>query len=261
MLRPRLILSVLILAIMPPLFPQISGQDEIAPAVTGPGEKTVNAGFHLQDTLSVSKPEERESSLTAGADLVSSYIWRGSRQGRGPHIQPWLEYSAGRFTVGAWGTTDLNGYEEADLWFAVELPGGFTAGMQDYYLPELPYFNYSDTDGSHALELNLDWASDNVWLSANCIVNEAGGVGSYGRDLYFEAGLSFDYFSLCLGAGNGWHTAEGGFNVCNLGLEVVRDIPFSERFAIPFRAQLVFNPAREQLFVVAGFSIATGSGD
>ncbi|MDT8373852.1 MAG: hypothetical protein RQ737_07720, partial [Bacteroidales bacterium] len=129
--------------------------------------------------LPLSAQDENSSPWSAGADLVTSFVWRGSRLGSGPHLQPGMEYSAGRFTAGAWGSFDLNGYEEVDLYFAFDLPGGFTLGMQDYYLPELPYFDYSAADGAHAFEVNLDWESDNVWLSANYIINEAGGVGSY----------------------------------------------------------------------------------
>jgi len=206
MLLLRFIVLALVLTVVPLFLPQLSGQNEMYALAPGPEERVVFTEGPIQDTLEVSTPGERESSFTGGADLVSSYIWRGSRQGRGPHIQPYIEYSLGLFTAGTWGTIDLNGYEEADLWFSFELPGGFAVGVQDYYLPELPYFEYSAADGSHALELNLDWASDNVWLSANCIINEAGGVGSYGRDLYFEAGLTFELFSLFMGAGNGWHT-------------------------------------------------------
>lgn len=198
--------------------------------------------------------ESNSSPWSAGADLLSSYIWRGTRQGSGPHIQPAIEFSRGSFTAGAWGTFDFHGYEEVDLWFGFELPGGFTIGMQDYYLPELPYFDYSYADGAHAFEVNLDWESENGWLSANYIINEAGGAGSYGNDLYFEAGLSFEYFSLFLGAGNGWHTESGGFNICNLGLEVCRDLEISEKFSIPITGQLIFNPDREQLLLAAGFS-------
>ena len=194
------------------------------------------------------------SPWSAGADLLSSYIWRGTRQGSGPHIQPAIEFSKGSFTAGAWGTFDLHGYEEVDIWFAFDLPGGFTIGMQDYYLPELPYFDYSAADGAHAFELNLDWASENVWLSANYIINEAGGVGSYGNDLYFEAGLSFEYFSIFLGAGNGWHTDSGDFNVCNLGLEVCHNLEITEIFSIPVTGQLIFNPDREQLLLAVGFA-------
>ncbi len=198
--------------------------------------------------------ESNSSPWSAGADLLSSYIWRGTRQGSGPHIQPAIEYSRGSFTVGAWGTFDLHGYEEVDLWFAFDLPGGFAIGIQDYYLPELPYFDYSAADGAHAFEVNLDWESENGWLSANYIINEAGGAGSYGNDLYFEAGLSFEYFSLFLGAGNGWHTGNGRFNVCNLGLEVTEGIEVTDRFTVPVTGQLIFNPDREQLLLAAGFS-------
>ncbi len=204
--------------------------------------------------LPMSAQDENSSPWSAGADLVTSFVWRGTRLGSGPHLQPVIEYSAGPFTAGAWGSFDMNGYEEVDLYFAFDLPGGFTLGMQDYYLPELPYFDYSAADGAHAFEINLDWESDNVWLSANYIINEAGGVGSYGNDLYFEAGISFEYFSLFMGAGNGWHTESGGFNVCNLGLEVTQEIGITEKFSVPVTGQLIFNPDREQMFLVVGFA-------
>lgn len=255
MFRFELIIFLFFALIMPPFMQQLNGQGAaILPHSKQPDMQEV-------ERPPLSAEDGRESSWGLGADLVSSYVWRGSRQGSGPHIQPFLEYSAGFFTAGAWGTTDLNGYEEADLWFAFELPGGFTLGMQDYYLPELSYFDFSADDGSHAFELNIDWASDNVWLSANCILNEAGGIGSYGRDLYFEAGFSFEHVSLFMGAGDGWHTEDGGFNVCNLGLETSGDIRISDRFVLPLKAQLVFNPDREQLFVVAGITFSAGSGE
>jgi hypothetical protein len=207
--------------------------------------------------MPLSAQDDSSSSWSAGADLVTSFVWRGTRLGSGPHLQPGMEYSTGPFTAGAWGSFDMNGYEEVDLYFAFDLPGGFTLGMQDYYLPELPYFEYSAADGAHAFEVNLDWESDNVWLSANYIINEAGAVGSYGNDLYFEAGISFEYFSLFMGAGSGWHTGSGSFNVCNLGLEVTHDIAITELFSVPVTGQLIFNPDMEQMFLVAGFALHT----
>jgi hypothetical protein len=269
MFRSGLIVPLLITLMIMPYTQHLEGQcGALAPSMHGlyGQDGSVSPFLHpVGVQVAVVPPmvadKGRESSWSLGADLVSSYIWRGSRQGSGPHIQPFLEFSAGLFTAGAWGTTDLNGYEEADLWFAFDLPGGFTAGMQDYYLPELPYFDFSDYGGSHAFELNLDWDSDNVWLSANCILNEAGGIGSYGQDLYFEVGFSLEQFSLFMGAGNGWHTEEGGFNVCNLGLETAREIRITDRLVLPVRAQLVFNPDREQLFVTAGITLSAGTGD
>lgn len=213
--------------------------------------------FTAAASMPVHAQDESSSPWSVGADLVTSFVWRGTRLGSGPHLQPVLEYSAGPFTAGAWGSFDMNGYEEVDLYFGFDLPGGFTLGMQDYYLPELSYFDYSAADGAQAFEVNLDWESDNVWLSANYIINEAGGVGSYGNDLYFEAGLSFEYFSLFMGAGNGWHTENGSFNVCNLGLEVVQEISISERFSLPVTGQLIFNPDSEQMFLVVGFALGS----
>ena len=76
--------------------------------------------------LPLSAQDESSSPWSAGADLVTSFVWRGTRLGSGPHLQPVMEYSAGPFTAGAWGSFDLNGYEEVDLYFYFDLPGGFT---------------------------------------------------------------------------------------------------------------------------------------
>jgi hypothetical protein len=198
--------------------------------------------------------EDDFSLWSAGADLVTSFVWRGTRLGSGPHIQPVLEYSKGCFTAGAWGSFDLHDYEEVDLYFSFDFPCGFSIGMQDYYLPGLEYFDFSTTDGSHAFEVNAAYESDRVYLSANYIINEAGGVGSSGSDLYFEGGVSFEYFTVFIGAGSGWHTVNGSFNVCNLGLTVPGEIEITDRFSIPVTASLIFNPDSEKLYIVAAFS-------
>jgi hypothetical protein len=204
--------------------------------------------------------EENTSRFSTGADFYSSYIWRGTKLGTGPAVQPVLEYASGPFTAGAWGLFDFRGYQEADLYFTFSLPAGFTVGITDYYLPDLKYFDYSRVTGSHAFELNLGFSKNNLSFNANYILNEAGGVGSCGNDLYFQAGYSFGSFSLFAGAGNGWltydmDTNESRFNICNLGLEVSRTIKITETFEVPVLGQLIFNPDRQQLFVVVGFTL------
>ena len=39
-----------------------------------------------------------------GADLVSSYVWRGTQFGSGAHIQPYVSLSTGDLELGAWGS-------------------------------------------------------------------------------------------------------------------------------------------------------------
>ncbi|TFH48615.1 MAG: hypothetical protein E4G92_03235 [Bacteroidia bacterium] len=202
---------------------------------------------------------EKTASWSAGADIYSSFIWRGTRLGSGPAIQPVIEFSTGSFSAGAWGSYDFNDYQEVDLYVSFALPAGFSIGLTDYYSPGLRYFDYSTSSGSHAFELTLDWSGEKFDLSTNCVINEAGGAGSLGGDFYIEAGYSFNSLRLFAGAGNGWHTYDADeerniFALCNLGLEVSKTIMITERFAIPFTAQLILNPDREQMFLVAGFT-------
>ncbi|HOW10108.1 MAG TPA: hypothetical protein PLX08_09930 [Bacteroidales bacterium] len=198
--------------------------------------------------------------FTTGADFCSSYIWRGSQLGSGPHIQPSIVYNKGSFSFGAWGSFDFSGYQETDLYLSFSLPEGFSAGITDYYLPGLRYFDYSKGSGSHAFELNFGFSADKLNISANYILNEAGGAGSAGNDLYFEAGYAFESFSIFAGMGNGWHTYDpetgrSNFNLCNTGIGVSRMIRVTESFEIPVSGRLVFNPDKERLFLVISLTL------
>ena len=207
----------------------------------------------------LSAQESSVSKISAGADFYSNYIWRGTRYGTGPAIQPSVKYTGKIFTAGAWASTDFNGFQEADLFFSFSLPAGISIGMTDYYYPGLKYFDYSDTTGSHVYEINASFSISNFILNGNYSLNKAGGAGSLGGDLYFQAGYKFKYFDIFLGAGDGWHTydpdtGEDKFAVCNLGLGTTRTIKVSESFSIPVIGQVIFNPDKEQMFIVVGFS-------
>jgi hypothetical protein len=59
---------------------------------------------------------------------------------------------------------------------------------------------------------------------------------------------------LFAGGGNGWHTKDGEFDLCNVGISTTKEIKLSDSFSIPVSGQIIVNPDREQLFVVVGFS-------
>lgn len=206
-------------------------------------------------------PQEKKSpEYNAGADFYSSYIWRGTKYGSGPSIQPSLKVKEGFFSAGAWGSFDFNGYQEADLWFSFTLPAGFSAGMTDYYYPDYDYFDYSDTTGSHAFEINLGFSKWGLTLCGNYILNKAGNAGCLGGDKYFEAKYSFNSLYLFAGAGDGWHSTDATnghdrFRICNLGLGITREIKVTDKFSIPVNGQVVFNPDRKKMYVLAGFTL------
>lgn len=194
------------------------------------------------------------SRLQVNTDIYTNYIWRGTRFGNGPHIQPSVKFVSGGLTVGVWGSFSLEGYSEADPYISLTLPFGLSLGLTDYYYPGLKLSDVSVESGSHALELNGGFSKGILNLSANYVLNKAGGAGSAGNDLYFQTGLAFSNFSVFAGAGNGWHTSTGKFNLCNLGIGTVKELTLNDKFSIPLTGQLIINPEREQLYVVAGFS-------
>jgi hypothetical protein len=205
----------------------------------------------------VAQDEENEkpSKFSAGADFYSSFIWRGSKFGTGPAFQPCIEFSTGGFILGAWGSYDAGGYAESDLYTSFSFPFGLNLGVTDYYSPDLDYFDYSDTTGSHAFELTAGYEIKGLSISANYILNKAGGIASAGGDVYMEAGYAFKNVCIFLGAGNGWYTSDGEFAICNVGIGTEREIKITDSFSIPVTGQVVLNPEKRNLFVVVGFSL------
>jgi len=216
----------------------------------------------LISPMNLNAQEEESSSLfDVGLDFVSSYIWRGTKFGSGPAIQPSIEFAIGGFALGGWGNYNFTSNEaaEADLYISYGFDFGLSLGVTDYYFPGTEYFDYSEVTGAHAFEINLAYAYEGFSTSANYFVNEAGAAGNEGGDLYFELGYSFKYFGIHLGAGDGWHTTEADadesdFNVCNIGITSSKDIKISENFSLPLFGGVIWNPDAEQFHVVAGLT-------
>ena len=204
-----------------------------------------------------SQEVEKESPFTIGVDLVSAYVCRGTKFS-GPAIQPRLEYDLGGFGIGTWGSFDfVNGFNELDTYASYTFDFGLGLGLTDYYYQGSRAFDFADSTGSHALEINLNYVISQFSFSANYVINDthAGKPGTKGGDVYFEADYDFKYFKVFLGAGNGWNTADANFNVCNVGIEVKKDIKINETFSIPVFAQLVVNPDKAEYDLIVGFSL------
>jgi hypothetical protein len=211
--------------------------------------------FFTNGIMAQNEESENPSKFSPGADFYSNFIWRGSKEGTGPAFQPYLEFATGGLTLGAWGSFDASGYAETDVYATFDFPFGVNLGITDYYLSDLDYFDYSDSTGSHAFELTAGYAIKGLSLSANYILNEAGGIESAGGDVYLEAGYTFDNVSIFVGAGNGWYTSDGEFSVCNVGIGMEKEIKITDSFSVPVSGQVILNPEMKGLFVVVGFSL------
>lgn len=203
---------------------------------------------------SQAQESEPKSIFNVGADIYTNYVWRGSKYGTGPSLQPVVQFESGGLAIGVWGSFDATGYTEADPYISYSFPFGLSLGITDYYYPGLELFDFSKATGSHALEINSGFGAGGFSFSANYIINEAGGAASSGGDIYFQAGYDFEFVSLFAGGGDGWHTSDGEFNICNIGIGTSKIIRVTDKFSVPVNGQIIVNPDRQQLYVVAGFS-------
>ena len=211
-----------------------------------------------KEPTSGARQSQKSNRFDVGGDLVSSYLWRGTKFGTGPAIQPYLEVAFGNLSIGGWGSYSFgnSSFAEADIYFSYGFDFGLSIGVTDYYFPgvDSDYFDFSDSTGTHGLELNLGYEIKGFSVSANYMFNEAPTAGTTGGDMYFELGYAFNYFGIFLGAGDGWHTEGDKFALCNIGISSSKEIQITEKFSLPVSGSLIWNPEREQYHVVVGVS-------
>ncbi|MEI6757968.1 MAG: hypothetical protein FDX18_04960 [Chlorobium sp.] len=141
-----------------------------------------------------------------GADVVSSYVWRGGELGNSPAIQPAISYTCPKtgLIIGAWGSyavTEADGklakyrYQEVDLYATIPA-GPFSFTITDYYVVPEPNIGSSSrtfdfsSDGPNVVEASVAYAKDNLSLLA--AINIAGNKGDNTNGVknakYLEAG-------------------------------------------------------------------------
>ena len=212
-----------------------------------------------------------QTEISIGGDLVSTYVWRGVYQS-GFSLQPEIGLSVGGFTVGVWGSTDLDNFKEVDLSVGYSVRG-FSVGVTDYWWGGqrlgdgrfAPYFKYGDThyfEGTLAYEfgekfpLGISWST--MFAGADKKEN-----GDRAWSSYVELAYPFSVGSVELTAAAGaapWAAPAwlpggyDGFQISNVSLKASRAIPVSEKYEIPLFVQLAVNPQLNYMSLVIGLS-------
>lgn len=203
-----------------------------------------------------------EASL--GADVVSSYVWRGQKLG-GFSVQPSLSLDYKGFSLSAWGNVGLESTDskEIDLTLGYST-GGFSISLTDFWVDYgTGYFHFDAHNTDHVLEAQIGYDFD--VLSVNWYTNIAGcdGVNKDGKRAYSSYISVSAPFSL---GGIDW-TAEigatpwandyyeaNGFSVREISLSAEKEIEITENLSLPLFAKLACNPATEDAFFVFGIS-------
>ena len=212
-----------------------------------------------------------QTEISIGGDLVSTYVWRGVYQS-GFSLQPEIGLSVGGFTVGVWGSTDLDNFKEVDLSVGYSVRG-FSVGVTDYWWGGqrlgdgrfAPYFKYGDThyfEGTLAYEFGekfpLGISRSTMFAGADKKEN-----GDRAWSSYVELAYPFSVGSVELTAAAGaapWAAPAwlpggyDGFQISNVSLKASRAIPVSEKYEIPLFVQLAVNPQLNYMNLVIGLS-------
>ncbi len=214
----------------------------------------------LTTTVQVRAQEEEKSNpIDIGADLMSRYVWRGTDYGSSPSIQPYMELGLGGFALGFWGayTTNLPGVQELDFYANYTFSDVVTIGIIDYFFPDeifgYDYYEFRGDSSAHILEGMASFNGlENLPLTLMVGYNFA---GDSQNSTYLELGYSFSILEIFLGAGNGFYTSDGKFNVVNLGITVSKDIKITEKFGLPISASFITNPEAKKVHFVFGISL------
>lgn len=197
-------------------------------------------------------PTVKAQEWSTGLDIYSSYLWRGAKFGTGAALQPGVEFSAGGFSAGAWGSYSTGAEEaaEADLYvgygFDLSEKATLSFTVTDYYFPGDAMY----LDGkSHYFEPMVSLGLGSFSLMGAYMMNDGAG------DVYFEAGLSAGPVDLALGGGDGAYTVDGDFNICNISIGTSKEIKITDSFSLPVSAAVVLNPSSEQFNIAVGISL------
>ncbi|NTW69341.1 MAG: hypothetical protein HGB23_05755 [Chlorobiaceae bacterium] len=191
-----------------------------------------------------------------GADVVSSYVWRGGELGNSPAIQPTLSYTCPKtgIIVGAWGSYAVSQdagsrYKEVDL-FATVPVGPLSFTVTDYYTSTATSrtFDFSN-DGPNIVELSVGYAKENLSLLAAINVTGNDTLPGAKNAKYCEAGYKFydkDGYSAkgIVGLGDeDYYGDKGGDNIAlvNTGVSVSKD---------RYTASYIYNPDTEASHLV-----------
>ncbi len=212
--------------------------------------------------LMIIGPNVKAQEMNVGLDIYSSYVWRGIKFGNGAAFQPTVEFSAGGFALGVWGSYCVSDEEaaEADLYASYGVDLGENASLSltvtDYYFPS-PGTEYFNGD-NHYIEPMVGIGAGAFSFTAAYMLYDGAGINGDGSgDLYLEAGVTAGPVGIALGGGNGQYSMkdDAGFDICNIAVSTSKELKITESFSLPLSGAVILNPSYESFHVVVGISL------
>ncbi|MEI6754411.1 MAG: hypothetical protein WCK78_14745 [Paludibacter sp.] len=214
-----------------------------------------------------------KAQFATGADLVSSYVWRGVPQDgtfpKGtPNIQPYVSYTIGGLTLGSWSSASFTGgVKEVDLYATYTISPALAVTITDYnwgFTSTKGYFDYSATT-DHIYEATLAYTGPEKFPISASINTMFAGADKKPSDAtkaalstYIELGYQVTplvkvFAGGVLGESNAYATTGAGLT--NVGIKVSKSIAITDKFSLPVYGILGANPYSGGAFFVAGITL------
>ncbi len=216
--------------------------------------------------LTTSVTTAKAADLELGADLVSSYVWRGAYT-TGASFQPNITLGLGDFSIGAWGSTpigfSLEGAKEVDFSVGYAI-GDFSIGLTDYWWSGqgLSYFEDHYFEATLAYyfgdKFPLTLAVSTMFAGAD--KDEVTGDQLYSTYIDLSYGFAIKDVDCAFGVGvspmKGAYTGayDDEFSVCSISLSAAKSIPVTPTFDLPVFVQAIVSPSTNDAFLVFGLS-------
>lgn len=201
------------------------------------------------------------------ADLVSSYIWRGMKNGSAS-IQPTLGVEWKGFTLSAWGSTEFKDKNnEIDLTLEYEYRN-LTLCLNDYFYQgeedSFKFFHYKPHTSGHTFELGAIYTLSEKFPLALAWYTTFAGNDFRENDRrawssYCELSYPFSVKGVDLAVEAGFTPWEGEyadkFNVVNIGLSATKELNITQGFKPSIFGKLIANPYENQMYFVFGINL------
>ncbi len=209
-----------------------------------------------------------EVEVSGGADLVSSYVWRGVHQGGGAAVQPAMDVTVAGVSFSTWGSTPIGYAGEKELDFTIGYSiAGFSISATDYWW-EGQGSAYFDSK-SHQQEVSLGYDFGEkfekvplslTWSTMVAGAPDKGADGKQQFSTYIDIAYPFTLATMDCTASLGLTPWAGAyaekFDVASVALRFEKDFVKSEKFSMPIFVEVSMSPAQKDAYLVAGVSFA-----
>lgn len=193
----------------------------------------------------------QEVEISVGADVVSSYIWRGAYQ-TAASVQPSIGLAYEGLSLGVWGSTDLTTpFQEVDFAVGYEVAGLYVGLTDYYYVPDALF-----SKAGNLIEINASYTFPEA-----CPITVAWNTNLTNDEdysSYFEVSYPFTLGGVDMSAVIGGTPSAGayadGFAIVNVGIGASKEIKVTDDYSMALFSNLTINPDSELCFLTVGMS-------